>query len=250
MALRAIIFDVDGTLAETEEHHRIAFNTAFREAGLDWVWDRELYRDLLDVTGGRERIEEYARRMDAGDVSSRELHRRKTEIYCDRLVSGEVELRPGVAALIANALDAGIRLAIATTTSRPNVEALFEATLGSDVLRRFDAVCTGEDVSRKKPDPEVFEICLKRLRLTAADCVVLEDSENGLVAAKALGLPVLLTPSMYSGGQDFSGADLVVKNLESPYSLREHMPSAGWDDVPRELWKLLSVNPAAAGIGR
>jgi HAD superfamily hydrolase (TIGR01509 family) len=213
VTVRALVFDVDGTLAETEEIHRASFNQAFAEHGLGWSWDRGLYRDLLRTTGGRERILEYARRVGA-DLDARSLHARKTAIYAESIQTGQVALRPGVAALIAHGRRENLRLAIATTTSRPNVAALLEATLGRESVRWFASIRTGEDVAAKKPDPEVYRLVLSDLGLSAADCVAFEDSGNGLVAARAAGLRTVVAPSIYSAEDDFTGADLVVDTLE------------------------------------
>lgn len=213
MALKALIFDVDGTLAETEELHRLAFNRAFEEAGLSWHWDQPLYRRLLKVTGGRERIEAHAAETGSAGVDAPALHKRKTAFYKAAMEDSAIRLRTGVGRLIQVGLDSGLALAIATTTSRSNVDALFRATLGLEVLDRFRSVRTGEDVRAKKPDPEVYRLVLEDLGLAAAECVAFEDSANGLRAAKALGIPTVVTPGIYTGNDDFYGADRVLPDL-------------------------------------
>ncbi|MCB1449505.1 MAG: HAD-IA family hydrolase [Nitratireductor sp.] len=239
MPLGAVIFDVDGTLAETEEMHRKAFNTAFAEAGMDWHWDRDLYRRLLQVTGGKERITAYADEIGTSGIDAALLHKRKTAIYGESMVSGNVFLRPGIEDVIMRARKHGLKLAIATTTSRPNVEALISATLGSEAMTWFQSVRTGEDVSRKKPDPEVFELVMKDLGFPADKCLVFEDSANGLHAAKALDLPVIITPSIYTSEDDFSLADLVMKNAAEPLSHRKLMRVGGPIAVNSEYWEKL-----------
>lgn len=216
--LRAILWDVDGTLAETEEAHRMAFNQAFAEAGLDWIWSRELYGCLLDVSGGRERI---ARFQDLSHVSAplgseaiAALHRRKTEIYGDMLASGRVSLRPGVARILHEASVCGLQLAVTTTTSTANVHRLMSATLGHCAPRWAACIC-GEDVARKKPAPDVYTSALALLGLSPRECLAVEDSENGLRAALNAGIPCLVTPSAYTRGQDFSGALGVMDALEN-----------------------------------
>jgi HAD superfamily hydrolase (TIGR01509 family) len=215
MTLRALIFDVDGTLAETEELHRAAFNEAFEEAGLGWFWTRELYAQLLLVTGGRERIAAYAGKTPAYDLDIAALHRRKTEIFNEKLRQGPISLRPGVEPLIRAARERNLRLAIATTTSRPNVISLIEATLGQAAIDWFVSVRTGEDVARKKPDPEVYHLALADLCFAPADCLAFEDSANGLRAALAAGIPTVITPSLYTAGEDRSGALLVLEDLRA-----------------------------------
>lgn len=213
MRPRALIFDVDGTLAETEELHREAFNAAFAQSGLDWVWDRTLYRALLRTTGGRERILVHAASLGIA-VDAAALHRLKTDIYGARVETGQIALRPGIAELIALGRREGLALAIATTTSRPNVTALIEATLGLAAVGWFASIRTGEDVSTKKPDPEVYHLVLADLGLPAQDCLCFEDSRNGLVAANAAGLPTIVTPSLYSAEDDFTGAALIVDGID------------------------------------
>lgn len=212
-ALSALIFDVDGTLAETEEVHRQAFNAAFAEAGMDWNWDQALYGELLKVTGGKERILHHAARIGVSRIDAPALHARKTVFYNQQVRDRVIALRPGVEALIRGARTAGLRLAIATTTSRANIESLLAATLGEESLGWFDALCCGEDVARKKPDPEVYVLALKILGLPADACLAFEDTANGLKAATGAGLRTLITPSLYSAGENFGGAEIIIRDL-------------------------------------
>jgi HAD superfamily hydrolase (TIGR01509 family) len=222
--LQALIFDVDGTLSETEEAHREAFNDVFEESGLGWHWDQQLYGRLLDVTGGKERMAHYIAterpaKLPGGDAGAAladaiaALHRRKTDIYNRKVSEGAVALRPGVEALIRHAGQAGLRLAIATTTSLPNVESLLAATLGESGARRFEVIAAGDMVTRKKPAPDVFLLALERLGLPAARCLAFEDSINGLQSARAAGLATLVTRSAYTADQCFDGALAVVDTL-------------------------------------
>lgn len=204
---RAIIFDVDGTLAETEEWHRQAFNAAFAGHGLDWHWDRELYRDLLKVAGGKERILHFAgERAEQVDVAS--IHAMKNALYQRHLAVGPVELRAGMRELIAFARGQGIRLAVATTTSRGNLTSLLDRALGG--AEWFEALVCGEDVRAKKPDPQAYVIALSRLGLQAPEVVAVEDSQNGLDAAVAAGIACLLSPSEYCPVADETAAWRVV----------------------------------------
>lgn len=220
-ALQALIFDVDGTLAETErDGHRPAFNAAFAEHGLDWHWDASLYGELLAVTGGKERMRHYAERY-APDVAARadvdalirQLHATKTAHYVRLVGAGRLALRPGVAELIAEARAAGIRLAIATTTSPENVGALLDASLAPGSSDWFEVIGAGDVVSAKKPAPDIYRWVLDRLALPAGACLAIEDSENGLRAALGAGLRCLVTIGEYTQEQDFSGAAAVLDSL-------------------------------------
>ncbi|MBI3453358.1 MAG: HAD-IA family hydrolase [Rhodospirillales bacterium] len=221
MSLRALIFDVDGTLAETEEAHRRAFNESFRDRRLDWQWDRALYRRLLDVTGGKERIRHYMACIAydpgaGGDALVRDLHLAKNRHYAKLVAAGHVSLRPGIRRVIAQARQTGIRLAIATTTSPESVERLLVAAFGPESPGWFDAIAAGDAVAAKKPAPDVYQLALRQLGLATQECLALEDSENGLRAALAAGLKTVVTVSTYTDGQDFSGAAIVLSDLGEP----------------------------------
>ena len=218
--LKAVIFDVDGTLAETEELHRIAFNTAFVDHNLPWHWSREQYRQLLEVSGGKERIRHFIEteqlpereHRDLGEFIA-ELHRQKTQIYTQAVIEGKAELRPGVRELIAAAGEAGVRLAIATTTSLPNVEALLQAAYKGAGDGLFEVICAGDSVPTKKPAPDIYLDALRRLELPGGACLAIEDSRNGLLSAHQAGIPTVVTPGIYTDGQDFSEAEVVVPDL-------------------------------------
>ncbi|WP_027519832.1 HAD family hydrolase [Bradyrhizobium sp. WSM1417] len=213
----ALIFDVDGTLAETEELHRQAFNHAFARHGPDWQWDRAVYKDLLRVTGGKERIRAHHERLriaaPLSDVEIAELHRIKTAYYAELVETGCCPLRPGVTDLLAAAKARGQRLAIATTTSHANIDALLSRTLGRGWAADFDAIVAGDDVQHKKPAPDVYFEVLARLKLNASDCVAIEDSANGLISASRANIPVLITRSMFFRDDDFSQARVVLDDL-------------------------------------
>jgi len=220
--LQALIFDVDGTLAETErDGHRPAFNQAFLEHGLDWRWDERLYGELLAVTGGKERIAHYAARH-APEIAAdpgfpalvQRLHRSKTAHYIGRVEQGGLPLRPGVARLIKAARAANIRLAIATTTSPDNVQALLRASLAPDAPDWFEVIGAGDIVPNKKPAPDIYQWVLARLGLPAASCLAIEDSVNGLQSALGAGLRCLVTPGEYTRHENFAGAWRVLESLE------------------------------------
>lgn len=239
----ALIFDVDGTLAETEELHRKAFNAAFKEAGLAWIWDCSMYGELLMTTGGKERIAAYAETIGEKAFDIPALHRRKTEIYRKMVTSNSLELRPGVKCLIDIAYKQSIPMAIATTTTRSNVDALIAATLGGRVENWFQSVRCGEDVTRKKPHPEVYERVLYDLRIPAHQCWAFEDSRVGLEAALAAGVPTVVTPSLYTQTDDFSGATLILSDLATPYSALIYRGQARLDAVPPGLLPLFGHRP-------
>ncbi len=215
MPLEALIFDVDGTLAETEEWHRHAFNAAFDAAGLGWRWDQALYGRLLEVTGGKERIRHHAaQRGEAVDAAAvARLHADKTAHYVASVEAGAVALRPGVARLLHEARAAGLRLAIATTTTPENVSALLRATLGSDAAGLFECIGAGDVVSAKKPAPDIYRFVLDRMGLAPGGCVAFEDTPNGLQAALGAGIATVVTTSLYGGTAGFEDALLVVDGL-------------------------------------
>ncbi len=221
--LRALIWDVDGTLAETErDGHRVAFNRAFEDAGLSWRWDVETYGRLLRIAGGRERL-----LHDMGDhpdappsAAAREglahtLHQRKNALYASIVEEGHIALRPGVERLIDASRREGIALAVATTTSRANVVSLLTASLGERGLAAFDCIAGAEDAPSKKPDPLVYRIALDRLGIDASEAIAIEDSPNGLDAACAAGIATLLTRSDFFRSATFDGAAACCDDLDS-----------------------------------
>ncbi len=218
-ALQALIFDVDGTLAETESAHLEAFNRAFAELGMDWVWTDEMYLHLLDVSGGKERILRYWQQLDPaldaqavqGQID--QIHACKTTIYENLVSSGRVSLRPGVLALIHEARQAGLKLAIATTTTPVNIAALLRGPLGEHWREYFAAIGDAATAPLKKPHPQVYLQVLAELDLPAHACLVIEDSSNGLRAATAAGLATLITTNRYTLHHDFGDALRVVPDL-------------------------------------
>jgi len=222
VALQALIFDVDGTLADTETVHLAAFNHAFAEMGMDWVWTTDMYTELLDVSGGKERILHYWQQVnpdikelatDAVKDRIARIHELKTAAYESAVNGGAVELRPGVLKLMDEALAAGIQLAIATTTSPVNIAALLRGAIGADWRMNFSAIGDASNAPIKKPHPQVYLQMLDALQLPTSQCLALEDSSNGLRAATAAGIATIVTPNSFTAHHDFTGALRVVPDL-------------------------------------
>lgn len=223
MSIEALIFDVDGTMADTEEAHRVAFNLAFERQRLGWTWTRSEYRELLAVTGGKERIASYIESLPVSTALRQrlitrvpEIHADKTKFYSAAVRDGGVPLRDGVARLLDEALDAGCRLAIASTTTAVNIDALLQAAFGTRGLEMFTVIACGDQVRAKKPAPDIYRLALQTLGLGPERAVAFEDSANGLRAAVAAGLWTVVTPTFWTQGSDFSAAGLVLPHLGDP----------------------------------
>lgn len=222
--LEALIFDVDGTLADTErDGHRVAFNQAFDEAGLGWDWTVELYGELLQVTGGKERIRLYVEKFledfeldeDIAEFTAR-LHKRKTHFYLELLQSGAIPLRPGVERLINEAREAGLRLAISTTTTPANVTYLLSATLGKESIDWFEVIAAGDIVPAKKPAPDIYTWAMEQMNISPDACLAFEDSLNGVKSSLAADLKTLITVNGYTQDDDFTGDVLVLDQYGEP----------------------------------
>ena len=223
--LEALIFDVDGTLADTErDGHRVAFNMAFKDAGLDWDWTIPLYGELLAVTGGKERINYFLKTKlpeftIEGDLEEfiADLHRAKTRYYEQLMVDPGLPLRPGVERLLKSARDAGMRLAIATTTTPANVTALLTNSLAADAESWFEVIAAGDIVPAKKPAPDIYTWAMQQLGLKPEQCLAFEDSDNGVRSVLDSGIrSLVVTVNGYTANQDFTGSSVVLDNLGMP----------------------------------
>jgi len=218
--IKALIFDCDGVLVDTErDAHRVGFNKAFKEMGIDAEWDVDLYGKLLLVAGGKERMrayfDEYGWPEGAEtDAQKNELivklHKTKTEITAG-LVS-DLPVRPGILRIIDEAIAAGVKLGVCTTSNPKFIDAVLDL-FGQERKARFDFVHAGDIVARKKPAPDIYLLALETLGLPPQECMVIEDSRNGLLAARGAGLPTLITTSTYTVDEDFTGAVRVVSEL-------------------------------------
>ena len=220
--LKAIFFDQDGVIIDTErDGHRVAFNRTFKEFGYDFEWSVDEYHELLQVAGGKERMRHYLHGKGFGvevppqeeEQLIKDLHKRKTAIFVDLIESGTLPLRPGVSRFMTEAMDAGLRLGICTTA---NVRAAQAVACGILQDFEFEFVLAGDMVSKKKPDPEIYNLALERTGLDTEVCVVIEDSRNGVLAAKGAGLIVVATTNGYTENEDLSDADMIVTCLGDP----------------------------------
>ncbi len=226
--MEALLFDCDGVLVDTEKDgHRVAFNMAFAQKGIDTEWSVEEYKELVKVAGGKERMTHYFNNKGwpEGNYEQalliKELHALKTALFMELIESGRLPLRPGVARLIDETIAEGIRLAVCSTSNVNAVTKIVEVLLGEERKKHFSGIFAGDMVSRKKPDPAVYHLCTEKMNLNPVACCVVEDSRNGLLAAKAAGYPCIITTNDYSKEEDFSEADAIFSELgDDPVQVR------------------------------
>ncbi len=230
MELTALLFDVDGTLAETEDIHLQAFNAAFAEFGVEWRWERDLYKELLAFAGGGTRLHHYVAMnhpafyaRPGGKDLVHQIHKRKVQIFVHHITNREIALRPGIKRILEEARREGLRLAIVTSSSPENVAPLLRGTLGDQALNWFEVIATGRCVDACKPAPDIYQWTLKKLGLPAEACLAFEDSANGLRACQGAGIPVVITDTHYTRDEDFTGAVAVLSHLgdtNTPFQVR------------------------------
>ena len=221
MKLEGIIFDVDGTIGDTEDIHRQAFNKAFSEYNLNWHWSRKKYHELLFISGGKERIRKCLTEDNTINIDNsfiKELHKCKSEYYRSMLISADIKLRPGIKRLITEAKNLNIKLGIATNSSSANLTTLIKKNLDTQPEQLFNTIVTSDIVLEKKPSPEIYYRALLNLNLSAENCVAIEDTTNGNISALTTGLRTIITTHAYTRDNDFNGASLVINNLGEPDS--------------------------------
>ncbi len=246
MDLSAILFDVDGTIAETEDYHRQSFNESFKEFGLDWYWDEPIYKELINVGGGKERIKSHINRAWPEMKEYKNLNKYinsilqvKNEIYFDTMKDSKIKPRPGILRLLKELKKNNLRTALVSSASKDNLDSLFLEGLDINYKDLFDVIAHGETTPNKKPSPEVYEWALEKLKLPSSACIAIEDSPRGLQSALKANIKVLVTPSKLTEGESFQGAKIVVSDLgeeSKPFKLLEG-DSFGFKKVSLQLLK-------------
>ena len=238
--IKAVFFDQDGVIIDTErDGHRVSFNMTFKEFGFTDEWDVAYYHELLQVGGGKERMKHhwktkgFSKPLTEEEIDDlvKEMHKRKTALFVELIETGKLPLRPGIHRFMKEAMEAGLKLAVTTTSNEQAAKAVTETVL-SDI--KFDLIIAGDMVSKKKPDPEIYNMALAKLGLNKDEAFVVEDSKNGLAAAKAAGLKTIVTTNYYTEQEDVSAGDVIVSCLGDPDGERAEIRKgeiSGFDGV-------------------
>jgi HAD superfamily hydrolase (TIGR01509 family) len=217
--IKAIFFDQDGVIIDTErDGHRVSFNRTFKEFGFSDEWSVEYYHELLQIGGGKERMKHHLQTRgfskpvppEEADELIRSMHKRKTAMFVELIKAGKLPLRPGVHRLMQEAMQAGLKIGVCTTSNEETAQAITEKIL-ADI--KFDIVLAGDVVNKKKPDPEIYNLALARTSLKPEEAIVVEDSRNGVLAAKGAGMHVIVTTNPYTEHEDVNGGDIIVNSL-------------------------------------
>ena len=220
--IKAVFFDQDGVIIDTErDGHRVSFNMTFKEFGFNDEWNVDYYHELLQIAGGKERMKHhwktrgFSKPMTEAEIDAlvKEMHKRKTALFVELIESGKLPLRPGIHRFMKEAMDAGLKIAICTTSNEQAAKAITEKVL-SDI--KFDLVLAGDVVGKKKPDPEIYNLALTNLGLKPDQVFVVEDSKNGVTASKAAGIKTIVTTNGYTENEDVSAGDVIASSLGDP----------------------------------
>jgi HAD superfamily hydrolase (TIGR01509 family) len=234
--IKAVFFDQDGVIIDTErDGHRVSFNMTFKEFGFTDEWDVEYYHELLQVGGGKERMKQhwrtrgFSRPMSEEEIDNlvKEMHKRKTALFVELIETGKLPLRPGLHRFMKEAMDAGLKIAICTTSNEQAAKAITEKVL-SDI--KFDLVLAGDVVNKKKPDPEIYNLALSNLGLRPEEAFVVEDSKNGVTASKAAGIKTIVTTNHYTENEDVNAGDVIVSSLGDTNGEKAVMRKGGIKD--------------------
>jgi HAD superfamily hydrolase (TIGR01509 family) len=253
MNLVALTFDVDGTLVDTEELHRQAYNQTFLDFGFGWEWDADSYAQLLTVSGGQARMARYIDLLDLPPSEKLRLrrvipaiHKEKTRLYGELIASNRVRPRPGIARLIDEARRADLLVGLVASSASANVETLVTSALGGELRKAVTAIASGDMVARKKPAPDIYELLLSMLHVSANAAVAFEDSTNGLLAAKSVGLYTVFAPSRWTAAHRSDAADIVLPSLGDPECPLDAASAAKIGAPCVELSKLETLRSAPA----
>lgn len=220
--IKAVFFDQDGVIIDTErDGHRVSFNMTFKEFGFTDEWSVDYYHELLQIAGGKERMKHhwktkgFSKPLAEEEIDNlvKEMHKRKTALFVELIETGKLPLRSGIHRFMKEAMEAGLKIAVCTTSNEQAAKAITEKIL-TDI--KFDVVLAGDVVKNKKPDPEIYNLALSKLGLSPHEVFVVEDSKNGVKAAKAAGLKTIVTTNHYTEKEDVSAGDVIVSCLGDP----------------------------------